>query len=233
MSEKQGKAGRVAKPSDAPAVPVYYKSARADVLALVPEEAWRVLDVGCGAGQLGQALKERDTKEVVGIELNQEAAHIAAAVLDRVICAPVESVALEELGPPYDCIIFGDILEHLVDPWATLHRFTTLLTPEGRVVASLPNVAHWSVVAGLLRGRWEYRDRGLLDCTHLRFFTRRSIAALFAQAGLVVERWKRNYRLREADRRYARLARGLARGPLRDLLTFQYLIVARKRGEAQ
>ena len=216
------------EPTSSLAVPVYYKSARADILLLVPKEARRVLDVGCGAGQLGQALKEQGVKEVVGIELDQEAAHIAATVLDQVICGPVESVVLEELGPPYDCIIFGDILEHLVDPWATLRRFATLLTPDGRIVASLPNVAHWSVVAGLLRGRWEYQDRGLLDRTHLRFFTRRSIAALFAQVGLVIERWEHNYRLRESDRRYARLACGLARGPLRDLLTFQYLVVARK-----
>lgn len=219
------------KPKDSLAVPVYYKSARADILPLVPVKAQRVLDVGCGAGQLGQALKEQVNREVAGIELDQEAACIAATVLDQVICAPVESVVLEELGPPYDCIIFGDILEHLVDPWVTLRRFTMLLTPEGRIVASLPNVAHWSIVAGLLRGRWEYRDRGLLDRTHLRFFTRRSVTALFVQAGLVIERWERNYRLRESDRRYARLARGLARGPLRDLLTFQYLVVARKRGE--
>jgi len=219
--------------SDSPVIPVYYRSTREDLLSLVPIEARRVLDVGCGAGQLGQALKEQVNREVMGIELDQEAAHIAATVLDQVICAPVESVALEELGPPYDCIIFGDILEHLVDPWATLRRFATLLTPDGRIVASLPNVAHWSVVAGLLRGRWEYQDRGLLDRTHLRFFTRRSVTALFAQAGLVIERWERNYRLRESDRRYARMARGLARGPLRDLFTFQYLVVARKRGEEQ
>jgi 2-polyprenyl-3-methyl-5-hydroxy-6-metoxy-1,4-benzoquinol methylase len=211
-------------------VSIYYKSARPDILPLVPTEARRVLEVGCGVGQLGQALKEQG-KEVVGIELNQDAARIAAAVLDRVICAPVESVALDELDPPYDCVIFGDILEHLVDPWTTLRRFATLLASEGRIVASLPNVGHWSVIAGLLRGRWEYRDRGLLDRTHLRFFTWRSIVALFIQADLVIERWERNYRLREADRRYARLARGLARGPLRDVLTFQYLVVARKRGE--
>lgn len=209
---------------------VYYKSARQDLLSLVPLEAQRVLDVGCGAGRLGEALKRRGNSEVIGIELNQEAAHIAATVLDQVICAPLETVVLEELGPPYDCIVFADILEHLVDPWATLRRFTALLTPEGRIVASLPNVVYWSIIAGLLRGQWEYQDRGLLDRTHLRFFTRRSITELFTQADLVIERWERNYRLCEADRRYARLARWLARGPLRDLLTFQYLVVARKRG---
>lgn len=214
--------------TSSPTVSVYYKSARDDLLQLIPPDSGRVLDVGCGTGQLGAALKRRAEVEVVGIEMNARAAHIAATVLDQVVCASVEETMLEALKPPFDCIIFGDILEHIVGPWVTLRRFAEYLTPEGQIVASLPNVAHWSIIAGLLRGRWEYQERGLLDRTHLRFFTWRSITDLFAQAGLVIERWERNYRLCEADRRHARLARGLARGPLRDLLTFQYLVVARK-----
>jgi len=209
-------------------VPIYYKSTRQDLLPLVPPAAQRVLDVGCGTGRLGEALKKRANREVVGIELNEEAARAAGAVLDRVICAPVESVVDEELDPPYDCIIFGDILEHLVAPWAILRRFTDFLSPQGRIVASVPNVAHWSVITGLIRGRREYQERGLLDRAHLRFFTRRSLVDLFAQADLVIERWERNYRLRETDRRWPRLARWLGRGLLRDLLTYQFLVVARK-----
>jgi 2-polyprenyl-3-methyl-5-hydroxy-6-metoxy-1,4-benzoquinol methylase len=225
--------GGMIETRDPVAAAAYHGSARADVLSLVPSGARRVLDVGCGAGRLGQELKESTDVEVVGIELNPEVARSAAAFLDRVICASGEYIDVEELDPPFDCIIFADVLEHLVSPWATLRRFVDCLTPEGRIVASLPNVAHWGVIAGLLRGRWDYQDRGLLDRTHLRFFTRRSVADLFAQAGLVIERWERNYRLLEADRRYARLARWLARGPLRDLITFQYLVVARKQGEWQ
>ena len=228
MRRKDWKVGRIVTPTRSPVAPVYYSSTREDLLTLVPANARRVLDVGCGAGQLGRGLKEQCAREVVGIELDRSAAQIAAGVLDRVICTAVESIPVKELDPPYDCIIFGDVLEHLVDPWATLSRLATILTSDGSIVASLPNVAHWSVIAGLLKGRWEYQDRGVLDRTHLRFFTRRSIVDLFAQAGLIIEQWGRNYRLFEADKRYARLARLLAKSVLRDLLTFQYVVVARQ-----
>jgi SAM-dependent methyltransferase len=213
--------------TDPGAVPIYYTSARTDLLPLVPTEAWRVLDVGCGAGQLGQALKRRGSREVVGIELNRKASRVAATVLDQVICAAAETVSLDKLDPPYDCIIFADILEHLIDPWAALRRFATLLDRDGTIVASIPNVGFWSVVWGLLRGRWEYEERGLLDRAHLRFFTERSVSGLFEQAGLVVKRWERNYRLREHDKRGARAARIIARGPLKNLFTFQFLVAAR------
>ncbi|HXF63747.1 MAG TPA: class I SAM-dependent methyltransferase [Caldilineaceae bacterium] len=210
--------------------PNYYAGGRHDLLALVPTEAARVLDVGCGAGVLGEALKASRPCVVIGIELNQEAATTAAQVLDQVICAPVETLSLEALGRDYDCIIFGDVLEHLADPWELVRRYRRLLTPQGVMVASIPNIGHWTVIADLLRGRWEYRTRGLLDSTHLRFFTARSVRALFEDAGLTIVRWERNFRLIERDRRYAKVARWLGKGPLRELFTFQYLVVARRVG---
>jgi 2-polyprenyl-3-methyl-5-hydroxy-6-metoxy-1,4-benzoquinol methylase len=202
------------------------------LISLVPAEATRILDVGCGAGRLGQALKMERARYVAGIELHESSAAIAATVLDKVLCASVSAVPLEEVGTPssFDCIIFGDILEHLLDPWEAMRRFVTLLAPNGVVVASIPNIAHLSVIRGLMRGRWEYGERGLLDRTHLRFFTYRSIRELFQQAGLEIVRCERNYRLVERDRRYARLARMLAKGPFKGLFTYQYLIVARPTG---
>jgi 2-polyprenyl-3-methyl-5-hydroxy-6-metoxy-1,4-benzoquinol methylase len=209
----------------------YFGSVRTDILALVPVDATRILDVGCGMGRLGQALKAERGRFVAGIELHAASAAMAAGVLDQVICASVSDVRLDELGQPasYDCIIFGDILEHLLEPWETLRRFAALLTPSGVVVASIPNIGHVSIIWGLLRGRWEYGERGLLDRTHLRFFTYRSIHALVQQAGMEIVRCKPNFRLVERDRRYARVARLLGKGPLKSLFAYQYVIVARRR----
>lgn len=211
----------------------YFTGVRVDLMELVPTQATRILDVGCGAGRLGEALKKARTTEppryVAGIKLHEGATIAAASVLDKVLATSVENVNLDELGPPasYDCIIFGDILEHLLDPWEAVRRFRTLLAADGVMVASIPNVGHWTVIAGLIAGRWEYRDRGLLDRTHVRFFTARSIPKLFADADMTIVRWERNYRLMESQRRHQRLANMLARGPLRELLTFQHRIVAR------
>ena len=174
---------------------VYFSSPRSDLLALVPADAQRILDVGCGVGRVGQSLKSGTNRYVVGIELNAAAAQAAAAVLDGVICGSVDKLLPDELGGPYDCIIFGDILEHLYDPWTAVCQYCRLLTKEGVIVASIPNIGHWSVIAGLLAGRWEYASRGLLDRTHIRFFTQRSIRQLFAEAGLEITRWEANYRL--------------------------------------
>ena len=102
----------------------YYDSARDDLLPLIPISARRILDVGCGAGRLGEALKQQRSVTVVGIELQPDAAAKAAAVLDQVICCSAETVDPQKLGPPFDCIIMGDVLEHLVDPWAALRKFS-------------------------------------------------------------------------------------------------------------
>jgi 2-polyprenyl-3-methyl-5-hydroxy-6-metoxy-1,4-benzoquinol methylase len=215
--------------SERPYAEAYHGSVRRDLLDLVPLKAKRVLDVGCGSGQLGAAVKQRSGAQIVGIEINEQATRAAAAVLDQVICGSIEDeTTWQKLEGPFDCIIFGDVLEHLLDPWQALARFADCLTADGVVIASLPNIGHVSIIWGLLRGRWEYQERGLLDRTHLRFFTRRSIHSLFETAGMVIARWERNYRLYEDSRRHLRLVRGLARGPLKDLFTFQYRVVATK-----
>lgn len=213
----------------------YFVGLRPDVKVVVPAGATRILDVGCGAGRLGASLKAERDRYVAGIELHKESAALAATVLDKVICGSVAEIAMEEVGQPasFDCIIFADILEHLLDPWGTLRRFRTLLAPGGVVVASIPNIGHITIIMDLLRGRWHYRERGLLDQTHLRFFTRRSIEELFRQADLEVVRWEANYRLLERNRRYQRLAVGLAKGPLKALLTYQYRVVASAPHPAQ
>lgn len=146
----------------------------------------RVLDVGCANGALGRMLKVRGCR-VSGLEMDGAAAQVAQQVLDDVLVGDVGDVDLVgHFGEAsFDVVVFGDVLEHLADPCAVLKRVRPLLTGSGSVLASIPNVAHGSVRLSLLNGRFDYRPLGLLDSTHLRFFTRGSVHELFREAGLV------------------------------------------------
>jgi 2-polyprenyl-3-methyl-5-hydroxy-6-metoxy-1,4-benzoquinol methylase len=167
----------------------YYSQFRRDVAALVPTSAVRVLDVGCGFGALGRLLAVERGCEVHGVERNPDARLYLEGVYKTHIIGDVESSAGAFSPGYFDCIVFADILEHLVDPLSTLRGYRELLAPHGVVVASIPNVRNLSVVYNLLvRGRWQYKDSGLLDRTHLRFFTRAEIHELFENADLHIER---------------------------------------------
>ena len=161
----------------------YYGFNRPEVQRLVSRRAKRILDVGCATGKVGAGIKARQGAEVWGIECNAQAAAVAAKHLNRVLEAPVEQ-ALAQLPPGhFDSIILADVLEHLADPGSVLASLAEKLTPSGELIVSLPNVGHWSVLQGLLQGSWEYQDAGILDRTHLKFFTRKSALSLFAAAG--------------------------------------------------
>jgi 2-polyprenyl-3-methyl-5-hydroxy-6-metoxy-1,4-benzoquinol methylase len=146
----------------------------------------RVLDVGCATGYLAEALVARGCT-VSGVEFDAEAAEEARPHLDRLVVADLEQVDLaEEFGDDrFDVIVFGDVLEHLRDPLAVLRSARRLLADRGSVVASIPNIAHGSVRLALLAGRFDYQPLGLLDTTHVRFFTRASVEDLFREAGMV------------------------------------------------
>jgi len=199
----------------------YYDQARPEVAALVPPECRRVLDVGCGTGRLGALLRERG-HVVTGVELLPEAAALARASLDHVEVADVE-VGFPFPPASFDAVIFADVLEHLIDPWRVLRAAALLLSPDGCVVASIPNFQHHSVLRGLLRGRWEYRDHGIADRGHLRFFTLHTIRGLFAGAGLKLVRVERVYRRSWRRALMSFLTGGWARG----FFTSQYLVVGR------
>ncbi len=201
----------------------YYGQARPEVAELVPPECRRVLDVGCAAGLLGGLLKSRG-HQVTGIELVPEAAEQAHKRLDRVELADVEAVGFPFSPKSFDAIIFADVLEHLIDPWRVLREAVALLTPGGRVVASIPNLQNLDVLRRLARGRWQYRERGITEFGHLRFFTLQTIRHLFGQAGLRLTRVGYQYR-----RTWARaLACLLTAGTVRPYLARQYLLVALK-----
>lgn len=199
----------------------YYAQARPEVAKLVPPECRRVLDVGCAAGGLGLLLKESG-RHVTGLELCPQAAEQARKVLDRVQLWDVEAQGFPFERGSFDAVVFADLLEHLIDPWRVLREAAALLAPGGRVVASIPNLQNLDVLRRLTRGRWLYRERGITDFGHLRFFTLQTIRQLFQQAGLRIVHVGYQYR-----RTWLRaLACLFTLGGARPFLARQYLIVA-------
>jgi methionine biosynthesis protein MetW len=205
-----------------------YESERPAVQALVPSDARRILDIGCSAGALGAALKRRQDAEVVGIELSEEYADDARAVLDRVVQGDVQEVLADppELGS-FDVLVAADVLEHLIDPWTALRRAADMLEPGGTAIVSLPNVQYLLTFWTLLRrGTWPRDPAGLFDATHLRWFTIKDARDLLTQAGLDVEREEPSYWV---EGRMLRLFRTLRRTPLGPFLPGQWVLVGRKR----
>ena len=153
-----------------------------------------VLDVGCGIGLNGAALK-RSGARVTGLEIAPASMARATRVLDEVIACDITSDASVRAalgGRRFDLILLADVLEHTAHPLAVLGRLLAHLDEDGQVIVSLPNIAAWTVRLGLLGGRFEYTPSGILDETHLRFFTRESAARLLEQAGLEVLRMDQN-----------------------------------------
>ncbi|MCL1869575.1 MAG: class I SAM-dependent methyltransferase [Promicromonosporaceae bacterium] len=151
----------------------------------------RVLDVGCAGGFLADALNSQGCK-VSGVELDPEAAEEARPKLERLVVGNIEESPLADSfpGEKFDAIVFGDILEHLRDPAAVLRSALEILADDGRIVISVPNVAHGSLRLALLQSRWRYRDTGLLDRTHITFFTLESLVEMLTSVGLVIhEAW--------------------------------------------
>lgn len=159
-----------------------YEGKNESVLSLVPSSAARILDVGCGAGTIGEQLRLARERFVVGITYSPQEAQLASGRLSQVICAELSDFDFSPLGK-FDCVILSHILEHLVSPEDLLDRLKCVLGPESVLVVALPNVVFWMQRLEFLFGRWRYRDWGILDRTHLRFFDRKSSRELLEQAG--------------------------------------------------
>jgi SAM-dependent methyltransferase len=157
-----------------------------DLLDRIPPDARVVFDVGCAGGALGAEYKRRNPGcRYLGIERDPDAARLAAGRLDEVINGDVEADPLPFGLGPFDCIIYGDVLEHTRDPWALLRRHAEALSPDGTVLVCMPNSDHWSFADRLLRGTWDYEAVGLFDRTHLRWFTWETTRQALTGAGLV------------------------------------------------
>lgn len=151
-------------------------------------EGCRVLELGAAGGAMTRRLREQGCSVTV-VEVDVEAAAHASGAADAVVVADLDAQLLYDVVPGrFDVVIAADVLEHLADPLRTLRAMDQMCDVGGRVIVSVPNVAHASVRLALLAGRWDYTEQGLLDRTHIRFFTRASLLDLFGQAGVGVER---------------------------------------------
>ena len=162
----------------------YYESERSDMLKYIPAQVQTTLEFGCGLGAFSALLKAQRAVESWAVEINPTVAREAARRLDKVICMDAQAALAEIPERHFDCIIFFDILEHLVDPYSLLLAVKSKLTSTGVVVASIPNVRFYrAFLKFVVHGDWRYEDQGIMDRTHLRFFTHKSIADTFARLG--------------------------------------------------
>ncbi|MBM1106408.1 class I SAM-dependent methyltransferase [Aurantibacter crassamenti] len=162
----------------------YYKHGRPEMLAYLPEGCKTILDIGCGEGSFANHIKEKENLEAWGIELMQDPGKEAEKKLDKVFIGPCENF-IEELPDNYfDAIYCNDVLEHLVDPYTVLSILRTKLTDRGVVISSIPNIRyHDAFKKIILQKKFEYEGHGIFDKTHLRFFTKSSIAKMYEDLG--------------------------------------------------
>ncbi|NBT55035.1 MAG: class I SAM-dependent methyltransferase [Betaproteobacteria bacterium] len=206
----------------------YFAHARKEIAPLLPPRCGRVLEVGCGSGATLAWLRASGRAEYsVGVEISSAAAESARSLVDEIYCLDFEKSGSSFAQPKFDVILCLDVLEHMVDPWRVVDQLVTdQLAPGGTLVMSLPNVRHYSVVLPLLlQGRWDYETAGLLDRTHLRFFTRRTALAMVSHPLL------KGPRCLSAGFDWPSLKASVnfvTAGLFRDLLTYQYLLSAHK-----
>jgi 2-polyprenyl-3-methyl-5-hydroxy-6-metoxy-1,4-benzoquinol methylase len=167
----------MAKPSE------YYSGIRTEMLKYIPSKATKILEVGCGEGNFGAALKKEGV-EVWGIEYAPEEANIAKSKLDKVFAGDI-MLHLDHLPDNYfDVIVCNDVLEHLIDPYIVLEKFKNKLTTAGIIVSSIPNIRFFRTFYDFVFNKnWDYTDNGIMDKTHYRFFTINSIRKMYEGLG--------------------------------------------------
>lgn len=199
----------------------YFVEFRSEILPIMPKFSDRVLDLGCGSGETSGYFKKFGLVNwVCGVEGSHEAATLAKQKLDFILEGDIEKIEYPFPDKHFDLILALDILEHLVDPWTVVKKLRRLLKPEGKLIVSMPNVRHFSVLIPLLfLGDWRYTQQGLLDSTHLRFFTRKTVMSLFENEGFSL------YKIDHtgAKKRISSLLNIITFGLLKDFMIYQYL----------
>lgn len=209
----------------------YYRQDRSELLHLIPSGIRTLLDVGCGGGHFCAAVKSRHPGiETWGIEMNEAAAQLASTQVDHVVCASFDSQA--PLPAEYfDVICFNDSLEHFTEPFEPLAKARSLLTRQGMIICSVPNVRYIENLRHLLiEMDWKYEASGIRDNTHLRFFTRKSLVRTFCEAGFEVVTVEGLNRRSWAGWRTRLLQLAFSRW-MADTMYLQFAIVARFKGQ--
>jgi 2-polyprenyl-3-methyl-5-hydroxy-6-metoxy-1,4-benzoquinol methylase len=177
----------------------YYNMMKGQFLNFIPKGPNSVLDIGCGSGRLGESLrKEGKASNIIGVEIFRPAAQYAEKTYDHVYVGNIESMELD-FYEQFDFIVCGDIIEHLVDPWRFLGRINHWLKKDGIVLCTLPNIRFWLILYEIIfLGVWRYRDDGILDKTHLRFFTNKTAKEIFndnnfdiIHTEIIIDGWKK------------------------------------------
>ncbi len=208
----------------------------ADLLRCIPPASRALIEIGCSSGALAREFKRiSPTAHYFGVDIDPAYAKIAEKYCDRAESFDIESKELDFFADcrDKDCWIFGDTLEHLRDPWTVLRNIRSVIPAGGCIVACIPNAQHWSIQTRLNSGQFRYEDSGLLDRTHLRWFTRLTIIEMFASAGFsIAEGLPRVFT--EPDRErflpiIAAMAKAAGEDPdaaVRDSLPLQYVVRA-------
>lgn len=218
----------------------YYQNARKEIAPLLPKDFDSILEIGCGAGETMAWIRSiRDVRYAAGVELFGDAAEIARSSFDDVEVTNIDVAKYNFRESSFDVILALDVLEHLPHPEITIKNLFNKIKIGGIFIASIPNIAHYSVSLPLfIRGLWEYQDEGLLDKTHLHFFNRRSAQKIFTDTGLeivgvnVVHRVPNIFNLQSHPNRIIRwraekIMLTICRWP-RHLFDYQFLIAARR-----
>jgi SAM-dependent methyltransferase len=220
--------------------PAYHQNPRTEIASFLTEPPGTVLDIGCGGGATGRLVKEKfPGTRVIGIEINPRAAEHARQYLDHVICGAIDDIDLAAAAPDesISTVLLLDVLEHLYDPWRALTRIRRWLAPGTRVLASVPNIRNLAVLDELAAGRFQYAENGVLDVTHVRFFTKGELKRMFEETGYRVTAMEPLTQPETVDALVVNRRRGRIDtrnmsvgfrniGDLEDLYAFQYVIDA-------
>lgn len=206
----------------------YSNHIRSDLVDMLPPFlGWKFCEVGCGAGATLEYLKARGASYVAGVDIDEQSIEIASRRgLNTALATDVEKADLPFKEKEFDCIILADVLEHLYNPWDTLKKLMSYLSDDGYVLISLPNIKHYTILLKLvLHDAWTYTDAGILDNSHIRFFTLQEISGLLKYAGLTTLQVSRN----NSSGPKMRLLNKLFLNKLENFIAVQYYIIAKKK----